>query len=209
MPVNEALVHNWFFGNLGVRITGAIIFSYLLGSIPVRAVVVWLFEGLDSRLARVAAGAVPFVDGLKGFVATMIPLHGGGEIVGLASGFAATLGHYYTPWRRFKGDPSIGLLAGVIIAIKPIAAVISITFWIVVTMASNSSAAGTLFAAAMAFLPLWYFCGPLGALFGIISGTAVGLRVGTSCQAFECREVENLDRTSPASSNEPTFLQLE
>ena len=206
MPVNEPLLHNWFYGNYGVRIAASIVFAYLLGSIPVGAVVRWLFDGLDPRLARKAAMAVPLVDALKGFVATVIPLHGGGEAIGLASGLAATIGHYYTPWRRFRGDSKIDLFAGVVFALSPFAASIVLLFWLVASLASASFEMGTLFGAATAFWPLWFFAGAPAALFGILGGTALGLRLGGSGQVFERLDVEDLDRPVASSGDEPAFL---
>lgn len=193
MPVPDALLHNWFYGNYGVRVAASIVFSYLLGSIPVGYVVRWLFAGFDPRVARRAAAAVPLVDALKGFVATVIPLHGGGETVGLGSGFAATLGHYYTPWRRFRGDSKIDLFAGVVFALSPYAAVIVLAFWLVASVSSGSFQTGTLFAAAMAFWPLWYIDGVPAAFFGVAAGTAIGLRLGGSGEPSERLDVEDLD----------------
>jgi glycerol-3-phosphate acyltransferase PlsY len=189
MPVNEALLHNWFYGNYGVRIAASLTFAYLLGSIPVGAVVRWLFSGMDPRLARAANAIVPAIDALKGFIATIIPLHGGGETIGLSSGLAATIGHYYTPWRGLRGDWSVGLFAGVVTALSPLAACIVLTFWFVVSVGSGSYLTGTLFAAATAFWPLWFFIGAPAAFFGIAAGTALGLRLGGSCQVFQRLDV--------------------
>jgi glycerol-3-phosphate acyltransferase PlsY len=189
MPVNEALLHNWFYGNYGVRVAASLAFAYLLGSIPVSAVVRWLFAGLHPRAGRIAYSAVPVVDALKGFVATVIPFHGGGAAIGLSAGFAATVGHYYTPWSRLRGDWRIGLLAGVVAALSLPAACVVLALWAVSSLAASSFESGTLFAAALTFWPLWFFLGAHAALFGIAAGTAVALRLRGGGQVSERFEV--------------------
>ena len=90
-----------------------------MGSIPIGPTVRWLFCDLDPRLGRAASAFVPPLNALKGFVPTIIAFHGGGEIVGLMAAFACTLGHYYCPWRHFRGGRSADLIAGVVLALSP------------------------------------------------------------------------------------------
>jgi glycerol-3-phosphate acyltransferase PlsY len=185
MPVNDALLHNWFYGNYGVRLVAMLGFAFLMGSIPVGPIVRWLFAGLDPRLARTAGAAVPLLDAFKGFLPTVIALHGGGLPVGLGSALATTLGHYYSPWRRFRGGDQVDLEAGVLLALSPWSALVFVGFWCVCAASSRSAATGSLFAAALLFLPLWYFLGAPAALFGIAAGTAIALRVGVGRQPLE------------------------
>lgn len=185
MPVNDALLHNWFYGNYGVRVAAAVIFAYALGTIPIGPIVRWLFAGLDSRLVRSANAFVPVFDAIKGFLPTLIALHGGGLTIGLAAALAVTLGHYYSPWRRFRGGRQVDCEAGVLLALSPVSALIFVAFWSTAAVTSRSAAIGSLFACALLFLPLWYCLGPWAALFGIAAGTAIALRVGGDRQPLE------------------------
>lgn len=193
MPVNEQLVHNWFFGNHAVRVTGSILFAALLCSVPVGATIRWLFAGFNARLGAAATAGAIVVDLIKGFVATIIPLHGGGLTVGLASALAALLGHYYSPWSHFRGDPTIAVLAGTLLALSPASALVVMAFWLAVALPSRSFEIATRFAAGLVFLPLWYFLGPHAALFGVCAAVLVLLRVGGGAQHAKRFNVQNLD----------------
>lgn len=184
-PQMEALLHNGFYGNYWVRLTAALSFAFLMGSIPIGPTVRWLFCDLDPRYGRAASAFVPPLNALKGFVPTIIAFHGGGEIVGLLAAFACTLGHYYCPWRRFRGGRSADLMAGIVLALSPPAAAILFAFWLVGTVSSGSQVVGTGFTVALLFFPLWVFLGAPGALFGIAAGAAIALRLGVDGQTLE------------------------
>lgn len=181
----QALLHNWFYGNYGVRVAAALIFAFLFSSIPLGPVTRWLFAGLDSRLQRTAGAFVPILNALKGFIAVVIVYHGGGEAVGLAAGFAATLGHAYCPWRRFRGGTGIDALAGILLACSPISALIFLALWATCAYGSRSREIGEIFACGLLFLPLWFFLGPLGGFFGIAAGAAVVLRLRLGDEALQ------------------------
>jgi glycerol-3-phosphate acyltransferase PlsY len=185
MPVNEALLHNWFYGNYGVRLAAAVVFAFLMGSLPIGPVVAWLFADLDPRLRRAAAAAVAPLNALKGFVPTAIALHGGGPAVGLYAAAAATAGHCFCPWRRFRGGTGCDLVAGVALALSPPAALVVVALWAAAALSSRSVQAGSLFACALLFLPLWYFVGAEAALFGIAAAAALVLRLRIGDQALE------------------------
>lgn len=184
-PTMDALLHNWFYGNFGVRLIAAVGFAFLLGSIPIGPVVRWLFADFDPGVRRAAAAAVPPLNAAKGFLSTVISLHGGGLVVGLSAAMAATLGHYYCPWRRFRGGKRIDLEAGIVLALSPPSALVLVAFWATAAIAARSTAAGTLLAAGLLFFPLWFFLGPPAALFGIAAATALALRLWREGQALE------------------------
>jgi len=177
MPVNEALLHNWFYGNYWVRVAGALSFSLLLSSIPIGAVFTWLFDGMNPRYGRTAARLVPPLNALKGFVPTIIAYHGGGLLVGLGAAAVAIAGHYFTPWRRFRGGNRIDALLGIAVALSPPSALMVLGCWGVCRLAGGSPAMGTLLGAAILFLPLWFFLGVPGALIGALAAAAVALRL--------------------------------
>jgi glycerol-3-phosphate acyltransferase PlsY len=212
MPSNsslDALLHNSFYGNYEIRIAAAIIFAFGFASIPVATIVRWLFSGFDPRLVRSANAFVPIFDGIKGFMPTIVALHGGGLGIGLAAALATTLGHYYTPWLRFRGGRQVDCETGVLLALSPLSALIFVVFWCTAAVTSRSAAIGALFACALLFLPLWFFLGPQAALFGIAAGTAIALRVGSQGQSLERRQVHDLDRAGAARRDHTPALQLE
>jgi glycerol-3-phosphate acyltransferase PlsY len=180
MPVNDALLHNWFYGNYGVRIAAAVIFAFLIASLPFAAIMSWLFAELDPRLQRAVSAIVPVLNVLKGFISTVVAFHGGGAAIGLGAAFAAVLGHYYSPWRRFAGEHNVDLLIGLLLATSPPVAAIVAVVWAVGAATSRSSATGTLLASGVLFLPMWFFLGPPGAFFGIAAGAAIAARLGVS-----------------------------
>jgi glycerol-3-phosphate acyltransferase PlsY len=130
MQVNEALLHGWFFGNYWVRVAGALVSGFILGSVPMGAIARWLFAGVDPRtrdrdalmagvrvLYRVAGVAVVVLCGLKIFVPTLIAAHGGGLRIGLCACCAALAGDRLAPCSRRGGRGAlaaavIGALAG-------------------------------------------------------------------------------------------------
>jgi glycerol-3-phosphate acyltransferase PlsY len=180
MPVNDALLHNWFYGNRDVRIVAIVVFAYLIASLPFGAIVRWLFAELDPRLSRWAAAIVPVLNVLKGYIATVIAFHGGGEVIGLAAALAATLGHYYCPWRRFRGETRPDAMFGILIPASPFVALMFAVVWLAGAISSRSVATGTLVAAAVLFLPCWFFLGPPGAFFGIAAGAAIAAALRVS-----------------------------
>ncbi len=206
MPVNERLLHNWFYGNYEVRLAAALGFAFLMGSIPIASVAAWLVSELGSPTRRIAALVVLPLNAIKGLIATIIAAHGGGETVGLFAAFAATVGHHYSPWRRFRGGTQIDLETGVVAALSLPSAGIFVAFWAATALGMRSFSAATRFAAALLFFPLWYFLGAPAAFFGIAAGTAIVLRVATNGKALERAEIENLDRPAPARGDQSAFL---
>ena len=130
MQVNEALLHGWFFGNYWIRVAGAVVSGFILGSFPMGAIAAWLFAGVDPRardrdplmagvrgLYRVTSIAVIVLSGLKVFVPTLIAAHGGGLWIGLCAGCAALAGDRVAPCCRRGGwaalaAAGVGAVAG-------------------------------------------------------------------------------------------------
>lgn len=171
-PRLNALLHNWFYGNFGVRITGALIYAFLIASIPLNDVVRWLFAGLDPRTQRLASTAVPVLNALKGFIATIIAFHGGGQVVGFEAGFAAIIGHCFSPWRRFRATNGVDALIGILLACNTITGVIVLAVWIVSALVTRSQRTASIVAASSLFIPLWFISGAPGLFFGLAAGAA-------------------------------------
>jgi glycerol-3-phosphate acyltransferase PlsY len=68
-------------------------------------------------------------------------------------GFAAILGHNYTPWLGFKGGKGIATSAGVLGALMPPVLAVSLSLWFVVTLVTRYVSIGSVLA-AISLLPV-------------------------------------------------------
>ena len=75
----------------------------------------------------------------------------------VACGFAAILGHNYTPWLGFKGGKGIATSAGVLGALMPPVLAVSLSLWIVATLLTRYVSIGSLLAAASLLPAALYF----------------------------------------------------
>lgn len=116
----------------------ALLFGYLLGSLPVALVVGRLVAGLDIRrhgsrnagatnvyrvLGWKPALVVLVMDLAKGFLAAWsVPLLVSGDPITLATiaGFGAVLGHCYPVFAGFAGGKGVATAAGMVLAVCPI-----------------------------------------------------------------------------------------
>jgi glycerol-3-phosphate acyltransferase PlsY len=189
MVANEALLHNWFYGNLYVRELAAIVFALLMGSVPVTPVLQWLFGDLDARIARSAAALAPVVNAVKALIPVAIATHGGGTATGLAAAVAVVAGHTYCPWRRFRGGTGVAVTFGAVLGLSPAAAVIFFVVWLVAAIASNYALVGSLLACAVNVVSLWYFLGAPAGLAGVAMLVLVASRFsGSFARLSEARE---------------------
>ena len=176
MPVNEQLLHGWFFGNVYVREAAAVAFAFLMGSIPLGAIFAWLFCDLDPRLASTARGFVPLFSLGKAALPTAVAAHGGGLAVGLCAGLAAVAGDCFCPWLKFRGGTGIAAELGVLAVLCWPAAAIFATLWLVAATSSNYSTVGALLASAFTFVSLWFFLGVAAAFCGVAIALAIAFR---------------------------------
>ena len=167
MVVNEALLHNWFYGNLYVRELAAVVFAVLMGSIPVTPIMHWLFAGVDQRIARTAVALAPVVNTVKAAIPVAIATHGGGLGVGLLAAVGVVAGHTYCPWRRFDGGTGVAAELGALIGVCWPAAIVYFGVWVTVAAGSNYAVAGSLTAAAITIVSLWFFAGAPAAFAGV------------------------------------------
>lgn len=122
-----------------------IIICFLLGSIPF-AVLAMAGSGIDIRkvgsgnpgfnnVLRVSKGraAIALAGDLgKGIVALLLA-HRAGDAIwqAWAFGFAAILGHCYSPWLKFKGGKGVATSAGVMLVLYWLFAVIALVYFVV------------------------------------------------------------------------------
>jgi acyl phosphate:glycerol-3-phosphate acyltransferase len=136
------------------------IVGYLLGSIPT-GYLVGKARGIDLRtvgsgnigatnvfrtLGKGLGILVLVIDGLKGYAACawlpdlvfgyLTQKHGPHDtgfydVLRIAGGLSAVLGHNYTCWLKFKGGKGIATSAGMLAALVPVAFIIILAIWIV------------------------------------------------------------------------------
>ncbi|MGH9378101.1 MAG: glycerol-3-phosphate acyltransferase [Terriglobia bacterium] len=128
-----------------------IIVCFLIGSIPF-AVIAMAGSGVDIR--KVGSGNPGFNNVLrvskpravialagdmgKGVIALLLVRHGVNSVWELwALGFAAILGHCYSPFLRFKGGKGIATSAGVMLVLYWLFAVVSLIFFVAVRVVAG------------------------------------------------------------------------
>jgi glycerol-3-phosphate acyltransferase PlsY len=145
------------------------LFFYLLGSIPT-GYLMGRARGIDVRqhgsgnigatnVGRVLGrnwGLAAFAcDFTKGFLALFL-LHlfvfprdmtWNVELLLVACGIAAVLGHNYTPWLGFKGGKGVATSAGVLGALLPVSLVIVFSLWAIVVLITRYVSLGSVLAA--------------------------------------------------------------
>lgn len=154
---------------LGVlRWASALVFAYLVGSVPVGYVVARRFAGIDIRhfgsgnvgaanvtrtLGKRAGLLVLLGDVAKGVLAGWIGSRLGGAEAAALTGLAAVLGHAWPVFLRFSGGKSVATGFGALLIIAPWAAGALVLIWSAVALSTGYSSLASLVSAAT--VPLW------------------------------------------------------
>lgn len=156
----------------------ALVFGYLLGSVPfgllvTRAAGLGDVRNIGSgnigatnvlRTGNKGLAAVTLLlDMLKGTVAVLVAARWGLE-PGIAAGLAAFLGHLFPVWLGFKGGKGVATYLGVLIAFAWKAALVFAVAWLAVAFATRYSSLSALVAAVAAPIALYLFGLPMHAL---------------------------------------------
>ncbi|MDP3896262.1 MAG: glycerol-3-phosphate 1-O-acyltransferase PlsY [Mesorhizobium sp.] len=162
----------------------ALIFGYLLGSIPF-GLILTRFAGLGdlrsigsgnigaTNVLRTGnkglAAATLLLDALKGTVAVLVAgLWGPGFAI--AAGLAAFLGHLFPIWLGFRGGKGVATYLGVLIALAWQGALVFAVVWIAIAGLLRYSSLAALLAALAVPIALWYLgYGSVAALFAVMS----------------------------------------
>lgn len=151
---------------------GLVIAAYLIGSVDF-AVVVSRRMGIDiyehgsgnpgtSNVFRIlgkkAAGLVLLGDAAKAVVATGLGATLGGETVGFACAFAATLGHAAPLWHKFRGGRGVATAIGGAIWLEPVFGILLAVAWLVVVLATKTASVASLGAMAL-YVPIYLVSG--------------------------------------------------
>jgi glycerol-3-phosphate acyltransferase PlsY len=148
---------------------GALAFGYLLGSIPF-GVIFTRMAGLGDirkvgsgnigatnvlRTGRKGLAAATLIgDALKGTAAVLIAAQWGPQFATLAA-LGAFLGHLFPIWLRFKGGKGVATFIGVLIGLKPLAALVFALVWLGLAFTTRYSSLSALVASAASPVMLW------------------------------------------------------
>ncbi len=151
---------------------GVLVLAFLLGSLPFGLIVARVFFKTDIRtqgsgnigaanaartFGRGAGALVLVLDALKGFVPTIFAQNLGGLQLALFAGFAAIVGHCYSPWMRFRGGKGVATELGVLFGLAWQAALIFIGVWILAVVATGFASVASLLASLSTIGTLWLF----------------------------------------------------
>jgi acyl phosphate:glycerol-3-phosphate acyltransferase len=149
----------------GPYFAGAIVFGYLLGSIPFGLIFSWLAGAGDVR--KIGSGNIGATNVLRtgkkwAAIATLICDAGKGAVAVLAmrafygsdmavfAAFGAFLGHLFPVWLGFKGGKGVATFLGVTLALYwPVGLMVAAT-WLIVALVARISSLSALVAAALA-----------------------------------------------------------
>lgn len=149
----------------------ALLFGYLLGSIPFGLVLTRLAGGPDPRSIgsgnigatnvlrtgnKVLAAATLLGDTLKGTVAVLAAGFYAGQDAALAAGLGAFLGHLFPVWLRFRGGKGVATYIGLLLGLYWPGALVFCFIWVVVAAASRYSSLAALVASAVTPLFMWF-----------------------------------------------------
>lgn len=98
-----------------------------------------------------------------------------GLALGLSAlaGFAALLGHCYSPWLRFRGGKGVATHLGVTFALSLVSGLLFSAAWLLAAVPTGYSSLGSLVATALTMLTLWYFAGPAGLGYGLLAAIII------------------------------------
>ncbi|TYR33774.1 glycerol-3-phosphate 1-O-acyltransferase PlsY [Mesorhizobium microcysteis] len=139
----------------------ALVFGYLLGSIPFGLLVTQAAGLGDVR--KIGSGNIGatnvlrtgnkglaaltlILDAVKGTAAVLIAANWGAE-AGMAAGFASFVGHLFPVWLGFKGGKGVATYLGVLAAFAWKAALVFAVLWLAVAFLSRFSSLAALVAA--------------------------------------------------------------
>ena len=167
----------------------ALVFGYLIGSIPFGLLLTRAAGGPDIReigsgnigatnVLRTGrkglAAATLICDMLKGTLAVMVAAYFAGDnatlSASLAAGLAAFLGHLFPVWLKFKGGKGVAVYIGILLGLYWPAAFIFGLVWGIVAWFSRYSSLSALIASALTPLGLWLLGQPdVAALFLLLT----------------------------------------
>lgn len=157
----------------------ALVFGYLLGSIPfglilTRAAGLGDIRSIGSgnigatNVLRTGnkklAAATLLLDALKATIAALIAWYLFGKEAGLLAGFAAFMGHLFPVWLGFKGGKGVATYIGTLLGVAPWMVLVFAAIWLGVAKISKYSSLSALVATLVIPVVLWFLNEPKIAL---------------------------------------------
>ena len=163
----------------------ALVFGYLLGSIPF-GLLVTSAAGLGdvrkigsgnigaTNVLRTGhkglAAATLICDMLKGTIAVVISGYFGGPNAAMLAALGAFLGHLFPVWLKFKGGKGVAVYIGVLIGLFWPAAIVFCVVWAATAATSRYSSLSALVASFVTPIFLWWFGhSALASLFAVLT----------------------------------------
>src|SRR3979411_1191379 len=163
----------------------AIVFGYLLGSIPFGLLLTRLAGTQDLRTVgsgnigatnvlrtgrKGLAAATLICDALKGTVAVVISAAYGGTNAAMLAALGAFLGHLFPVWLKFRGGKGVAVYIGVLIGLFWPAAVGFCVLWAGTRRTYRHSSLSATVASFVTPIFLWWFGHPaLASLFAVLT----------------------------------------
>jgi glycerol-3-phosphate acyltransferase PlsY len=162
-----------------VSVLFALLFGYLLGSIPFGLLITRAAGGPDVRTigsgnigatnvlrtGRKGLAALTLVcDMLKGTVAVLAATQFAGFDAALAAGAGAFAGHLLPVWLKFKGGKGVATYIGVLLGLYWPAALVFGVIWLIAAALFRYSSLAALIASALTPLTLWVLHRPEAAV---------------------------------------------
>src|SRR5437762_13462014 len=163
----------------------ALVFGYLLGSIPFGLILTKLAGTQDLRSIgsgnigatnvlrtgrKGLAAATLLLDMLKGTAAVMIGGYYGGPGAAILAALGAFLGHLFLVWLRFKGGKGVAVYIGVLLGLFWPAAAVFGAIWLTTAFTTRYSSLAALVASVVTPIFLWWFGHPaLASLFAVLT----------------------------------------
>lgn len=152
----------------------AVVFGYMLGSIPFGLVLTKLSGLGDIRAIgsgnigatnvlrtgrKDLAAATLLLDGGKGTAAALLAAYYGPDVM-LVAAFAAFIGHLFPVWLRFNGGKGVATFLGVLLGVAWPIGVFAILCWLAVAFTLRYSSLSALIAAVASPVLAWFIIGP-------------------------------------------------
>ena len=163
----------------------ALVFGYLLGSIPFGLILTKLAGTADLRSIgsgnigatnvlrtgrKGLAAATLICDMLKGTLAVVVAGYYDGPNGAMLAALGAFLGHLFPVWLKFRGGKGVAVYIGVLIGLFWPAAIVFCVIWASTAFTSRYSSLSALVASFVTPIFLWWFGHPaLASLFAVLS----------------------------------------
>jgi len=163
----------------------ALVFGYLLGSIPFGLILTKLAGTEDLRSIgsgnigatnvlrtgrKGLAAATLIFDMLKGTLEVVIAGYFDGPNAAMLAALGAFLGHLFPVWLKFRGGKGVAVYIGVLIGLFWPAAIVFCVIWASTAFTSRYSSLSALVASFVTPIFLWWFGHPaLASLFAVLS----------------------------------------